>query len=237
MKFKLKWLLMVLLNTSSTGVTAAEVESPSVETTNALSLDEVVREVLSSNPWLKAARANWESTKQRVPQARAWEDLKVGVDVERSGTTRFDTFTDNEWMVAQEIPISGKNRLRGKATVAEAAAAYSELRRGELDLTARARAAYYRLANAQEQLSINRKNGQLLKQFVEIIRAKYEAGTKPQADVLIAETDLARVEENRYDIERQISDAQSKLNVFMNRSARQELGRPSSLSFLAVEVV
>src|SRR5207247_2397820 len=85
-------------------------------------------------------------------------------------------------------------------------------------------------------LSINRENGQLLKQFAGISRAKYEAGTKPQTDVLIAETDLARVEENRYDIGRQISDAQSKLNVLMNRPARQALGRPSRLSFLAVEL-
>src|SRR4051794_28299923 len=57
-----------------------------------LSLESVVEEVLHHNRSLKAAQANWQAMKQRIPQARAWEDLRAGVDVERVGTTRFDTF-------------------------------------------------------------------------------------------------------------------------------------------------
>ncbi len=34
-----------------------------------LSLDQVLGEVLASNPSLKAAHANWEAVKQRVPRA------------------------------------------------------------------------------------------------------------------------------------------------------------------------
>src|SRR5207245_7172807 len=97
-----------------------ETQAAEPAATNSLSLDSVVSEVLSNNPSLKAARANWEAMKERIPQARAWEDARVGVDVERMGTTRFDTFTDNEWMAAQELPLSGKNRKRGQAAVAEA---------------------------------------------------------------------------------------------------------------------
>src|SRR5256885_11248385 len=51
-----------------------------------------------------------------------------------------------------------------------------------------------RLANAYEQLGVNRKNQELLKQFLEISRAKYETGKQSQADVLVAETDLARLD-------------------------------------------
>lgn len=199
-------------------------------------MDEVVNSVRTNNPTLKAAAANWEAMKQRIPQARAWEDPRVGVDVERSGTTRFDTFTDNEWMVMQEIPVTGKNRLRGKSAFAEAVAAFEELRRRELDVMTKARVAYYNLANAWEQLGINQRNIELLNQFVTASRAKYEAGTAPQSDVLVAETDLAKLQEARYDILRDVSDFESQLNVLMNRPARSPLGRPTTSAFFILDL-
>ncbi|MBI4664696.1 MAG: TolC family protein [Verrucomicrobia bacterium] len=182
---------------------------------------------MSNHPSLKAARADWEAMKQRVPQAKAWEDLKGGVDVERSGTTRFNAVSDAEWMVSQAIPLTGKNRKRAQAAAAEAAAAFEELRRKEHQLAAQARAAFYRLANADVQLGLNRKNVQLLQQLVEISRAKYEVGRQTQGDVLLAETDLAKQEEARFDIEREISNAESQLNVLMNHPPDRPLSRPS----------
>jgi outer membrane protein TolC len=229
-----RWLAVLAL--PMIGALAEDSGKTFTAATNLLSLEQVVNEVSSNNSSLKAARANWEAMKQRIPQARAWEDLRGGVDVERRGTTRLDTFTDNEWMVAQELPLSGKNRKRGQVAVAEAAAAFEEYRRRELELTARARAACYRLANAYEQLAVNRKNEELLKQFLGISRAKYEVGKQSQADVLVAETDLGKLLETRYDVERQISEEQSRLNVLMNRPAQAPLGRPAGLAFFPIEL-
>ena len=197
----------------------------------ALSIDVVLRDVLADNASLKAARANWEAMKLRVPQARAWDDMRAGFD---SVAGRFvsippDSFTDQKLMVEQPVPLSGKNRLRGKAAEAEALGALGELRRRELDLMGRAKTFYYRLANGYEQLNINAANAELLKRFVEISRAKYEAGDKTQSDVLIAETDLAKLHEARADILRQISDAESQLNVLMNRPAQTPLPRPEGM--------
>ena len=41
---------------------------------------ELIAVVLRDNQTLKAAVAKWETMKARVPQARAWEDLRAGVD-------------------------------------------------------------------------------------------------------------------------------------------------------------
>ena len=198
--------------------------------TNALTLDVVLGEVQRNSPILKAARADWEAMKQRIPQARAWEDLRAGVDVERSGTARFHTYTDTEWMISQEIPLSGKPALRARAAAAEAAGSLVELRRRELDLAARARGAYFRLANACAQRDLNRRNLELWKQFTDSSRSKYELGTQSQADVLMAETETGRLHETRLDLERQIAEAESELNVLMNRPASSPLGRPAPLS-------
>src|SRR5438132_953762 len=121
------------------------------DTNRTLRLTEVVSEVLAENPSIKAARSNWESMRERILQARAWEDPKLGVDVERFGTSRFADYSDAEWMVSQMIPLSGKNRQRARVAETEAQIAFQEVRKRELDLTTRARLAYFDYVNAAEQ--------------------------------------------------------------------------------------
>ena len=195
--------------------------------------DEIVRRALRDNASIKAARAKWEMMKARVPQAAAWEDLRAGVDsfVERSVSIPANSFMNQTAMLEQEVPISGKNRSRARAATAEAGAAFEDLRRMELDVSSRARIAYARLANGYAQLEVNRRNDELLGQFVQISRSRYETGVATQADVLIAQTDAAKLLETRADIGRQISEAQSALNVLLNRPAQAPLGRPGPLVF------
>ncbi|HMC28609.1 MAG TPA: TolC family protein [Verrucomicrobiae bacterium] len=197
-----------------------------IDTNRTLRLMEVVSEVLAENPSIKAARANWESMRERIPQARAWEDPRLGVDVERYGTSRFADYSDAEWMVSQMIPLSGKNRRRARVAQTEAQIAFQEVRKRELDLTTRARLAYFDYVNAAEQIAINAKNISLVRQFAEISRSKYETGNKPQTDLLAAETEAARMEEAQVDLSRMVGDAQSQLNVLMNHPVVSPLGRP-----------
>jgi outer membrane protein TolC len=196
-----------------------------------LMVDQVVAEVLSNNPSLKAARANWEAMKERVPQARAWEDLKseFSTVAGRFVSIPPNAFTDQRLVAEQAVPISGKNRLRGTAAEAEAASAFADMRRRQLELAAKARGAFYRLANGYAQLRIVDANIELLKQFARLSRAKYESGTKPESDVLAAETDASKLEESRFDILRQVSEAQSQLNVLMNRPAQSPIPQPAEL--------
>jgi len=112
----LRLLAMVLL------VGGAETQAAEPAATNVLSLDSVVSEVLSNNPSIQAARANWEAMKERIPQARAWEDPRAWFDANagRFVTVPQNSFTDQKLMVEQTVPIAGKNRLRGDAASAEA---------------------------------------------------------------------------------------------------------------------
>jgi outer membrane protein, heavy metal efflux system len=198
-----------------------------------LSRDEIVRQALRDNASIKAARAKWEMMKARVPQAAAWEDLRAGFDSEatRAVSIPANSFMDQTAMLEQEVPISGKNRSRARAATAEAGAAFEDLRRMELDVVARTRVAYARLAHGYAQLEVNRRNDELLGQFVQISRSRYETGVATQADVLIAQTDAAKLLEIRADIGRQISEAQSALNVLLNRPAQAPLGAPGPLVF------
>jgi outer membrane protein TolC len=196
-----------------------------------LAVEEVVSRALAAHPMLKASEAKWAAMKERVPQARAWEDPMVGVDFERMGTTRFNTYSDTEWMASQSLPIAGKNLSRSRAAEAEARVAYEEVRRLRLEITAKARVAYYRLANAHAQLAINRQNRELFARVLAVGNAKLSVGKSAQGDVLATETDLQRLDIERESLDQALSDQQTALNVLMNRPPGSPLGQPAALAF------
>src|SRR5213594_806551 len=192
------------------------------------SLGEVTHTVLENNPAIKEAESRWQAALQRVRQANAWDDPRV---VGESRVRRFvdvppNAFMDQTLAIEQLIPVTGKNLARGRAAAAEALSAFEEARRVQLDVTAKARATYFQLANAYDQLEINNKNLTSLKQIADISRSRYEAGLESAANVLIAETDYSKLQETRRDLERNLSDAQSQLNTLMNRDAFAPLGAP-----------
>lgn len=201
-----------------------------------LSLREVINAVAARNPSVKAAEAKWQAMKARVPQAAAWEDLRLRGEsvVARFVNINPNGFTDQTLALEQELPLTGKNRSRARAATADAGEAFEDLRRTQLDVISRARAAYYRLANEYAQLEVNRRNLELLGQFADLSQARYEVGNARQADILTAKTDSARLEDIQADILRRISDAQTELNVLMNRPAQAPLGTPAALTFESI---
>jgi len=194
------------------------------------SLREVTKVVLANNPAIKQAENRWRAAVQRVQQANAWDDPRIAGDsrVRRFVDVPPNAFMDQSLTVEQLIPITGKNLLRGRAAAAEALSIFEEVRRAELDVIAKARASFFRLANAYEQLEINSKNLVSLRQIADISRSKYETGVESAANALVAETDYSKLLETRRDLERNLSDAQSQLNALMNRDAFAPLGTPTA---------
>jgi len=230
---KTTYLLLLNLILVLTFRTAHAGDNGSAVREGRLSVDEVTSVVLANNPAIKAAQEKWQAMKARVPQAAAWEDLRAEA---RSRVARYvsippNAFTDQSFRLQQEVPISGKNLSRARAATAEAGAAFEDFRRTQLDVLSRTRAAFHRLANEYAQLEVNQRNVDLLNQFAEVNRQRYEVGNASQADVLTAQTDAAKLLEAQSDILRRISDAQSQLNVLMNRPAQSPLPQPSQIPF------
>ena len=216
------YLSLVSIGRAESGDAASEAQRARI------SLGEVTSIVLANNPAIKEAERRWSAAKERITQATAWDDLKVSGD---SRVRRFvdippNAFTDQSLAVEQLIPITGKNLVRGRIAAAEALSIFEETRRVQLDVIAKTRAAYFRLANAYEQLAINGRNLTSLRQIADISRSKYESGTETAANTLVAETDHSRLLEGRRDLESSLSDAQSELNTLMNRDAFAPLGAP-----------
>jgi outer membrane protein, heavy metal efflux system len=194
-----------------------------------LSLTQVIAEVLEHNPMIQSARAKWAAARERIPQAGAWEDLKVGTNIVlgRFVSVPANAFTDQMVSIEQMIPLSGKNRSKERAAAAEALGAFEEARRQELDVIAKAKASYYQIANFYQLLDINDADEASLVRSVDTTRTKFEVGTQTQADLLLAENERQKIIEARRDIEQKLSDEESALNVLMNRDPFAPLGHPA----------
>jgi len=193
------------------------------------SLSQVIAVVLEHNPMIQSARAKWLAARERIPQAGAWEDLKVGADIVlgRFVSVPANAFTDQMLSIEQMIPLSGKNRSKERAAAAEALGTYEEARRQELDIVAKAKSSYYQIANLYQLLDINKADEASLIQSRDATRTKFEVGTQTQADLLLADNERQKIIEARRDLEQKLSDEESTLNVLMNRDPFAPLGRPT----------
>jgi len=221
--------LMIFVLTTGAAVLAQKPMSKANQTKmGQLALSGAVTAALEKNPAIKTARAKWESARQRIPQAAAWEDPKLTVnsllgrfvDISRNG------FADQMVTVEQMIPLTGKNRSKERIAAAEAVASFEDFRRQQLDVISKTKASYFRLANIYLLLDLNDQEEAALSQTLDASKAKFEVGTQSQADYLTADVERQKIIEARRDLEQKLSDEQTKLKVLMNRDPFSPLGRP-----------
>jgi outer membrane protein, heavy metal efflux system len=227
----MKTTYLLLLSTTLILAVGAEASAAVAEgrgLAESLSLGDVTNAVLANNPAIQQSLRKWGAAKARVTQEAAWDDLRVSGS---SRAARFvdiapNSFADQMASVEQIIPVTGKNLLRARVAAADAISAFEQARREQLDVLAKTRASYFRLANAYAQLELNRKNLVSLRQIAEVSRSRYEVGKANAAEPLAGEVEASKLLESEQDILRNISAEQSQLNVLMNRDAFAPLGQP-----------
>lgn len=193
-----------------------------------LTLEAAVEAAMENNPTIKSARAKWESARQRIVQAAAWEDPKLSFNslLGRFVSVPANSFTDQSLTVEQMIPLSGKNRTKERIAAAEAIASFEDFRRQQLDVISKTKASYFGLANIYLLLDLNYEEEATLAQTLDATKARFEVGTQSQADYLTSQIERQKIIEARRDLEEHLSDEQSKLKVLMNQDPFSSLGRP-----------
>jgi cobalt-zinc-cadmium efflux system outer membrane protein len=188
-----------------------------------LTLPDVLHAVRTQNPGIQAARSRAVAALQRVPQERAWED--PALVIERNVEGDFD----QSLKLQQTLPLSGRNVSRGRVAMAEAESALQDLRETTLEALRTARAAYFRYAGAAELLALNARTTQTLRQVADAARSRFEVGTETQVNLLMAESELAKLEEARADLEQAQTEAETELNRQMFRLSITPLPRPARM--------
>jgi outer membrane protein TolC len=125
----------------------------------------------------------------------------------------------NQIQLMQMIPIAGKLGLA--ADVERARAAASEARAEEVRWEERSRAAmaFYDVYAADRSSMIVLESRQLLRGLIGTTQTMYAVGDARQADVLRAQVELARVEEELVRMEAMRASAAARLNAVVDRPA------------------
>jgi len=190
-------------------------------------LQQFVAEVVARYPSIQAMAAAWRAASERYPQAVALDDpmFMVMAAPDSFNSPRVESGYTLE--VRQKLPWFGKRALRGDAADEEASAAAHEVDDARLRIALVAQTAYLDYYLADRQILINDQTRELLAQFREIARARYQNNLVTQQDVLQADVELADVDRRRLELERMRKIAVARMNTLLLRAPDLPLPPPN----------
>ena len=193
-----------------------------------LNLDMLIKEAQANNPEILAAKKRLEAAKARIPQAKAWEDPKVGISVEKipKGSLKLDrTMAEDRMLsVSQAFPLSGRLSLKGKIAVVESQISASEYKGIELEVINEVKKAYYSLFLNYEESELKKNSVQLLEDSSRVAEAKYGLGKLGQGEVLKLHLEIARMNNDLANLKEERKAQETELNTLLNRPAQAPLG-------------
>ncbi len=162
--------------------------------------DALVAEALAHNPDLAVVRQEADAAAARVRPAGALQDPMLSVTYVNDGVSPSlgsQQMSRLEFMAQQAFPFPGKLALAGKVADADARAAAIQPQRVALTLEASVRRSYADLLEARENLRLVDEQIETWRGIDEIIRARYSAGMGSQQDVLRAQSERTRLQQQR----------------------------------------
>jgi outer membrane protein, heavy metal efflux system len=187
----------------------------------------LVNEALERNPDLKAARREVEAARSRIAPAAALDDpmLELGVVnlPARSLSFRREDMTMKMIGITQRLPYPGKRALRQDMAEREADASERNLRELENRVRRDIKVAYFDLSLADASLRLTDSNLRVLEQFSSIAESRYSVGQGSQSDVLKAQTQRSKMQEEAIKLGRERPMIEAELNRALGRG---EAARP-----------
>jgi cobalt-zinc-cadmium efflux system outer membrane protein len=179
-----------------------------------------------NNPGLKTAFEQWKVAVEQVPQAKSLPDPKFTYgyfikEVEtRVGPQR------NRVEIMQTFPWFGVIEARTDAAGAAAKAAHQRYEAVKLRLFFEVKDAFYEYAYLAKAVDIARQNLELIRHFEEVARAKYVTATANHPDVIRAQVELAKLDDQLRTLEELRTPIVARLNAVLNRKSLEMLPWP-----------
>lgn len=185
-------------------------------------LARLVAEALQNNPELQAARRALQAARSRIEPAAALDDpmLEAGVLNLPVGSRSFaaEDMTMKMIGVTQRLPYPGKRALRRAVAEAEAAVAEQNVQELANKVRRDVKTAYFEVAFVAESERLIEKNLRLMEQLSAIAESRYSVGQATQSDVLKAQTQRARMQEELIKLSRERRMAEADLSRALGRA-------------------
>ena len=196
------------------------------------SLSSFVDQALKANPKLQSSRTRARGAEARISQAGAWDDPQAGVEFFATPITSANPFKDGketDYFIQQMIPLFGKRGLMSDAASAGARMAEQNAVAVERNLRAEVKKTYAIIFSAQRRIDVNTENQRLLTQIVESARTKYSVGLVTQGDLLKVQVELAKLQNERAELDQQLVNANSMMNALRSAPATTPIGRVADI--------
>ncbi len=119
---------------------------------------------------------------------------------------------------------SGKTPSSGRAAAFEASAAKRDIERIRQELAEEASQAYYDYFLVFRSIAINAESVEIVKQLKANAESRFATGKALQQDVLQADVETGRLEEQRLSLTRLEAVNRARLNTLLNREPNESLG-------------
>jgi cobalt-zinc-cadmium efflux system outer membrane protein len=184
-----------------------------------LSLDQAVAIARQRRPELAAASARARAAAARPAVVGALEDpmLMVGVDHLPFGLHGVDASA----MIEQRFPLSRERANRRRVAEAQARLSLSKRNLVGLDVALDAASAFLMLQERRRMGKILTEQAGLADSLVVAARARYGSGTGAAAELLRAETEVARLRAEMAASSGEIRSSEAMLNASLGRGATQ----------------
>lgn len=192
-------------------------------------LEGVLAYAATHHPGLAAARAEHHAAQARIVQVRTLPDPTLAL-ASRSMQREVGVG------VSQMFPLGGKRELRAAAAREEARAAERMFEARSLEVAAEVAAAYSELVFLRRARALTAENLALLGQLEQVALARYRTAEAPFADVVRAQFELGRVEDELRSLAEVESAATGRLNAAMGRAVEAPLPPPAGLPQMRFEV-
>ena len=133
------------------------------------------------------------------------------------------------FMLSQEFPFPGKQKLRGEVAAKEAEAEFQDYQGIQLKVLSQLKQAYYRLSYSYAARDVLERNRELLRKLLRITEARYSVGRAAQQDVFKTQTQLSILEIKLVDLQREHNAREAEIDSLLNRAPGALLDRPPDL--------
>ena len=194
--------------------------SQDVEQRTEILLD-LIQEALENNPGLEAAVLRAQSAEKVISQAGALPDPQLNLGLLNLPVNSFafdqEPMTGKLIGIMQKFPFPGKQGLAKEMAEFEAGAVKYQQKEVRNQIVQMVKSAYYNLYAFDRAIETVQKNQTLMEQFIRIAETKYSTGTGLQQDVLRAQVEFSKLEDDLIMWQQKRRAATARLNAILNR--------------------
>ncbi len=185
-----------------------------------LSIEDAIATAVDNNPSLAEMQARYEALAEIPSQLGTLPDPILSLNALNLPTDTFnvgqEAMTQLQIGISQVMPFPGKLALREGASEYEALAAGHSVDEMRLLLIRNAKSSWWQLHFLDRALDVVDSNQDLLRQFIQVARTKYEVGEGLQQDVLLAQLELSKLMDQKIRLTAVRRNQAIQLNVLMD---------------------